>query len=66
MVKGDVFMNLEKVRLEILHEKIESGISEFKQNPAIQWTALRCEKTLLETLLNLVEKEIEQKYKVIE
>jgi len=60
-MKGDVFMDLEKVRLEILQEKIQSGINEFKQNKGIQWTTLRCEKVLLETLLLLVEKEIERK-----
>lgn len=61
MVKGDVFMNLEKVRLEILQEKIQTGISEFKKDTGIQWTALRFEKPLLETLLVLVENELNQK-----
>lgn len=54
----DSFVDLEKVRLEILQKKIQSGINEFKKNPGQQWTAMRLERPLLEKLLEIVEKEI--------
>jgi hypothetical protein len=54
------FADLEKIRLDILKEKIQNGIDEFKSNPGQQWTELRFEKPLLETLLTLIEKEEDQ------
>lgn len=57
----DSFADLEKIRLEILQEKVQSGIFEFENEPKRQWTALRLEKPLLETLLILIEKESTQK-----
>ncbi|MGG4266078.1 hypothetical protein [Peribacillus simplex] len=53
-MEKESFVNLEKVRLEILQQKIQSGIREFKNYPARQWTELRFEETLLETLLGLI------------
>lgn len=56
-MKKDVFADLEKVRLDILKRKLQGGIDEIKANPGQQWTQLRFEKPLLETLLNLIERE---------
>jgi hypothetical protein len=53
----DAYGDLEKIRIEILKEKIQAGIDEFNRNPAQQWTPLRIERPLLETLLRLVERE---------
>jgi hypothetical protein len=57
-LNGDKFADLERIRLEILKRKIEDGIAEFKENKGLQWTSVRLENPLLETLLNLIEKEI--------
>lgn len=58
MVLGnEAFADLEKIRLNILKDKIQNGIDEFKSNQGQQWTQIRFEKPLLETLLNLIEKE---------
>lgn len=65
MIK-DSFVDLEKIRLEILQEKIKSGICQFENEPKRQWTALRFEKPLLKTLLTLIEKETTQKVIKIE
>lgn len=53
-----MFADLEKVRLDILKRKIQDGINTFKENSGQQWTQIRLEKPLLETLLNLIEKEL--------
>lgn len=53
----DSFVDLEKVRLEILKEKIQCGIDELKSNRGQQWTQIGFERPLLETLLTLIEKE---------
>lgn len=55
--ENESFTDLEKIRLKIVKEKIQNGIDEFKLNTGQQWTELRLEKPLLETLLNLIEKE---------
>lgn len=49
------FVDLEKVRLNILQNKIKVGLSEFECRPNIQWTSLKLEKPLLETLLTKVD-----------
>jgi hypothetical protein len=56
-MKGDLYVDLEKVRLDILKRKIQDGIDSFNSNRGQQWTELRFEKPLLETLLRLIEKE---------
>jgi hypothetical protein len=56
-MKGDVYADLEKVRLDILKRKIQDGIDKFDSNRGMQWTELRFEKPLLDTLLKLIEKE---------
>ncbi|MGE7091663.1 hypothetical protein ACQKII_09470 [Lysinibacillus sp. NPDC048646] len=53
------FADLEKVRLNILQNKIKEGLSEFEVRPSIQWTLLRLEKPLLETLLSLVKEKVD-------
>lgn len=53
----DTFADLERVRLDILKRKLQDGIDEIKSNQGQQWTQIRFEKPLLETLLKLVEKE---------
>ncbi|BAQ11467.1 hypothetical protein OXB_2997 [Bacillus sp. OxB-1] len=60
-MKGDVFADLEKARVEILKEKAQSGIREFEENYGIQWIPLRFEKPLLETLLVSIERQTSQK-----
>lgn len=57
VLKKDVFVDLEKVRLDILKQKTQEGLNEFQIKPSRQWTPLRLEKPLLETLLDLIEKE---------
>jgi hypothetical protein len=57
MLKGEPFADFEKIRLEVLKSKIQAGLEEFKDDPRKQWTPLRLEKPLLETLLRLVENE---------
>lgn len=57
-MEKDSFIDLEKVRLDILKMKIQYGIDEFNSNTGQQWTQVRFEKPLLETLLTLIEKEI--------
>lgn len=52
---NDTFADFEKLRLEILERKIQGGIDEIKANRGQQWTQIRFEKPLLETLLNLIE-----------
>lgn len=56
-MEKSVYSDLEEVRLNILKQKIQDGLTELNNNPGQQWTPLRCEKPLLETLLRLVEKE---------
>ena len=56
-MKGDMYADLEKVRLDILKRKIQDGIDKFNSNQGTQWTELRFEKPLLDTLLRLIEKE---------
>jgi hypothetical protein len=58
LLENDKFVDLEKVRKEILKRKIQCGIDEIKSNRGQQWTQIRFEKPLLETLLNLIEKEV--------
>lgn len=50
----DSFADLEKVRLNILKDKINEGLAEFKASPTIQWTPVRLEKPLLETLSKII------------
>lgn len=52
---NDTFADLEKVRLDILKRKIQDGIDEIKANPGQQWSQLRFERPLLETLLKQIE-----------
>lgn len=54
----DLFADLENIRMKILKEKIQNGINEFKTNTEQQWTQIRFERPLLETLLKLIEKEM--------
>lgn len=61
MEKRNSFADLEKVKLEILEEKIISGIIEFEMNPRQQRAALRLEKPLLDKLLSLVQEEYQKK-----
>jgi hypothetical protein len=56
-VEKEAFVDLEKIRINILKEKIQNGIDEFKLNKGQQWTQIRFEKPLLETLLTLIEKD---------
>lgn len=51
------FGDLEKIRIEILLEKIQVGIDELKGNPRQQWTPLKLERPLLETLARLLKEE---------
>ena len=55
------FVDLEKIRLDLLHEKIKEGLLELTADPRKQWTALCLEKQLLNTLLTLVEQKITQR-----
>lgn len=55
VLERDTFVDLEKIRIDILKQKTQEGLNEFHKNPSIQWTTLRLEKPLLETLLNLIE-----------
>ena len=55
------FADLEKIRLDVLHEKIKEGLLEFEADPRKQWTTLCLEKPLLNTLIALVEEKITQK-----
>lgn len=57
-MKRDVFADLEKVRLDILKRKIQSGIDEINENQGQQWAQLRFEKPLLETLLDLIKNKV--------
>lgn len=57
LLEQSSFSDLDKVRLEILREKILNGMEELKDNPGQQWTQLRLEKPLLEFMLNLIELE---------
>lgn len=61
MEKKNDFADLEKVKLEILEEKIISGIIEFEMDPRKQWAELRLEKPLLDKLLSLVQEEHHEK-----
>jgi hypothetical protein len=54
-LENDKFADLEKVRLHILERKIQLGLDTFKENTGQQWTSIRFEKPLLETLLNLIK-----------
>ncbi|KYG89011.1 hypothetical protein A0U40_13370 [[Bacillus] sp. KCTC 13219] len=53
-VQKTSFTDLEKIRLDILNEKIKQGLEEFNQQLSIQWTALKLEKPLLETLSKIL------------
>lgn len=53
------FINLEQIRLKILNEKLEKAMKEFSTDSNIQWTSLRLEKPLMETLISLVNEKIE-------
>lgn len=55
MADKEQFADLEQMKVDILKEKILSGLQEFKDNPKQQWTALRFEKPLLEKLLSSIE-----------
>lgn len=55
-MKKDTLVDLEKVRLEILKQKTQDGIDELNRNPKQQWTPLRLEKPILDTLLSLIER----------
>jgi len=54
--KTDISFDLEKVRLEILEDKITDALKDFTKKPGIQWTTLKLEEVLLETLLELVKR----------
>jgi hypothetical protein len=56
-LEKETFADLGKIRLEILKKKMQDGIKEFKDDPKKQWIPIRFEKPLLETLLDLIEKE---------
>ncbi|MGG0665534.1 hypothetical protein ABE042_15665 [Viridibacillus arvi] len=56
-MKKDAFVDLEKVRFEILKQKTQAGIDELNKNPRQQWASLRLERPLLDTLLRLIENE---------
>jgi hypothetical protein len=60
-LKKESFSDLEKIRIDILQEKAQSGISDFKNAKGRQWTALRFEKPLLETMERITKKETAQK-----
>jgi NMD protein affecting ribosome stability and mRNA decay len=60
-LEKESFADLEKVRIEVLQQKTQSGISDFENAQGRQWTALRVGKPLLETMGRLIKKEIEQK-----
>ena len=53
--KGEPFADLERVKIDILKDKIQTGLVEFKHNERKQWTELRFEKPLLDKLLSLIE-----------
>lgn len=53
------FIDLEQIRLKILNEKLEKAMREFSTDSKIQWTSMRLEKPLLETLISLVNEKIE-------
>ena len=60
MWEREQFMDLEKVRHDILKRKVEEGLNEFKEFPSKQWVAIRLEKPLLEALENLLNKKTSQ------
>ena len=53
-VEKHSFSGLERIRLNILQKKINSGLLEFEKRPQIQWTSLALEKPLLQTLSKIV------------
>ena len=55
------FADLEKIRLDVIQEKIKEGLVELEADPRKQWTTLCLEKPLLNTLLALVEEIITQR-----
>lgn len=50
-----LFGDLEKIRLEIIREKLTEGYSEFELDNRMCWNSIKLEKPLFETLLRLVE-----------
>jgi hypothetical protein len=60
-LEKEAFADLEKIRIEILQKKVQSGISDFENAQGRQWTALRFEKPLLETMERITKKETAQK-----
>ena len=52
--------DLNKIRLEIIKEKVESGLLDFEADNRRQWTSINLAKPLLETMLELVNKELEE------
>lgn len=56
-MEKDSFVDLEKVWIEILQGKVESGIGEFKDDYKRQWTEVRFERPLLEELLRIIEQQ---------
>ena len=50
-----LFGDLEKIRLEIIREKLTEGYSEFELDNRMYWNSIKLEKPLFETLLRLVE-----------
>jgi hypothetical protein len=57
----ETFADLEKIRIEILKKKIQDGIKELNNDPKKQWTSIRFERPLLETIERLTNKEMAQK-----
>jgi len=57
LLNKDTFIDLEKVRLECIQEKIEEGLQKFEGNHRKQWVDVRFSKPLLEALLDIVKKE---------
>lgn len=61
MAQKNSFADLEKVKLEILEEKIVSGIIEIEMNKGQQWASIKLEKPLLDKLLKLVQEDYHNK-----
>ena len=59
------FADLEKVRVKIIKEKIETGLKDFENRPGIQWTSLPLEKPLLESLLKIIQENESMKAELI-
>lgn len=54
-MKKESFVDLERIRLNILKEKIQNGIDVLNSNPGHQWAELHFERPLLDALLNIIE-----------